>query len=71
LANITGTIFVNNSTPIEESLIKNYYHDTYYPKLDIQVAKVTNCNVAKFVEITDEATGKEYVWDTLKYPVGG
>jgi hypothetical protein len=52
-------------------LIKNYYHDTYYPKLNIQVAKVTNCNVAKFVEITDETTGKEYVWDTLKYPVGG
>lgn len=71
LANITGTIFVNNTTPIEESLIKNYYHDTYYPKLDIQVANITKCNVAKFVEITDEATGKEYVWDTLKYPIGG
>ena len=73
LAKLTGTIFINNSAdnPIEESLIKNYYHDTYYPKLNIQVANITKGNVAKFVEVVDEETGKEYVWDTLKYAVDG
>lgn len=73
LANLTGTIYINNpaSDPIDEALIKNYYNDKYYPKLNIQVANIQKANVVKFVEITDEATGQEYVWDTLKYSTTG
>ena len=47
-------------------MIKNYYHDTYYPKLNIQVANTIPALVAKFIEIDDE-TGAEKIWDTLKY----
>ena len=69
LANLTGTIFINNSAdnPIDEAQLKNYYHDKYYPKLTIHVANIIKANVAKFVEVTNEETGQEYVWDTLKY----
>ena len=70
LADITGIVYINNSAdnPIDESILKNYYHDTYYPKLTFHAAHVTKSNIAKFVEIIDEATGQEKVWDTLKYP---
>lgn len=68
LAKLTGNIYINNDNehPIDEAVLKNYYHDTYYPKLNIQVAHTTPALIAKFVEI-NETTGAEYVWDTKKY----
>lgn len=68
LAKVTGNIYINNDSdhPIDEAKLKNYYHDMYYPKLNIQAAYTTPALVAKFIEI-NETTGAEYVWDTKKY----
>lgn len=73
LANLTGTMYINNSNGdlIDEAVLKNYYHDTYYPKLTIQAAKVRRAYVTRFVEITNEETGQEYVWDIKKYSTTG
>lgn len=74
LAALTGIIYINNPAgqPIDEAEIKNYYHDKYYPKLTIHAANITKANVVKFVEVTNEETGQEYVWDIIKYStVGG
>lgn len=73
LANITGIIYINNdaNNPIDEAELKNYYHDRYYSKLTMHVANIIKANVAKFVEVVNEETGQEYVWDVLKYSAVG
>lgn len=73
LAKITGDIFINNpaSAPIDEAELKNYYHDKYYSKLNFHVANISKAKVVKFVEIVNEDTMQETVWDTLKYSANG
>lgn len=73
LAAITGSIFINNENgdAIDEAELKNYYHDTYYPKLTIYAAKVAKGRVSKFVEVVDAAdgtdSGERKTIDTIKY----
>lgn len=66
LAYLSGNVFINNVTPIDETLLKNEYIDKYYPDLKIFVNTVTPSYIAKFIEIQNEQ-GLEKTWDTLKY----
>lgn len=51
---ITGNIYVNNDTAIDESYIKNTFLDQWYPDLNIFVAEVNKAYSAKFVRIEDD-----------------
>lgn len=48
---ITGNIYIDNDTNINESYIKNTVLDMYYPNLNIFVAKVNKAYSAKFIKI--------------------
>ena len=63
--NITGNIFVNNTTPIDEFKIKNFYN-VKYPKLNILVNNVNPAYTLKMIEI-DAKSGQHIVLETLKY----
>ena len=61
---LSGSIYINNSTPIDEAIIKNYYN-MYYPNLNIYVKNVTPALTINYVEIKDN--GQEFVWETQKF----
>lgn len=67
--NITGNLYVNNTSPISEHLIKNHYNKKY-PDLNILVKTVTPAYTLKMVEI-DPSTNQEKVLETLKYERSG
>ena len=61
IPNITGNIYVNNSTAIDESWIKNTFLTEYYPELKIFVKEVNKAYSAKFVKINDNDGSMEIV----------
>jgi len=61
--NITGVIYINNTTPIEESSIQDTLQ-MYYPNLTFFFANVTPAYSAKFV-LVDKDTGAEGFVDYL------
>lgn len=61
IPNITGNIYVNNSTAIDESWIKNTFLTEYYPDLKIFVNQVNKAYSAKFVKINDNDGSMEVV----------
>lgn len=63
--NITGNLYVANTTPISEYDIKNFYN-VHYPNLNILVQTVDPAYTLKMVEINPD-TGAEIVLETLKY----
>lgn len=65
---ISGDMFVNNSTPIEETDIKNYYNGlSHFANLNIYVKNVKPSKSARFIET--DAEGFETVWGTQKVKV--
>jgi hypothetical protein len=56
---LSGDIFINNTTPISETELKNKYKDKYFPDLNIFVANAKESYIAKFVEILDNGKEKE------------
>lgn len=62
---VSGLMFVNNTTPIDEDEIKNKY-GKYFPDLTIYAKSVNKSYTAKFVEILDSGVEKE--WGVLKFP---